>query len=298
MVKGKKSKIYIYDNGTALSMSTRSKFAESLKNGNFDVMYNERSRAELAAEADLISCIGGDGTLLRLLHNCDFPTAPIIGVNTGHLGFFQELTPDDIGKFIDAYNNDRYTVQNLPAIDAVITFAGGGYVQNPVTAENDVIKSAEIERRIRITALNEVMMRGILTHMAHFDVSVGDTIIQQFSGDGILVSTPAGSTAYNYSLGGSIVSPELRMMQLTPVAPASTDAYRSYRSSIILPLDKKVTLRPLDRSAEEPLFFTYDGLESSFEKVKRIEFIISSRSVNIIRFEAYNYWEKLREKLL
>lgn len=273
-------KIYIYTNGTDMSIEARNKFINSLKNSNFDVLYNEKSRKELALDADLIACIGGDGTFLHFVHDCDFPSKPIIGINTGHLGFFQELNSNnrDIEKFSKAYFNNEYILQVIPVLETDIVFKNG-------------IKE-------RIYAINEMMVRGPLTNLTHFEVKINDTVIQNFSGDGILVSSEVGSTAYNYSLGGSIVAPGLGVLQLTPVAPASTNAYRSYHSSIILPIDGVIRLTTARRTAYEPIYLTYDGFESIFDDVSYIEIKKSSRLINLIRFKEYDYWTKLRDKLI
>ena len=273
-------KIYIYTNGTDMSLDMREKFVSMLKDADFDVLYNEKSRKELANEADLIACIGGDGTFLHFLHDCNFPSCPIIGINTGHLGFFQEVKADqkDIERFIEAYFRDDYLMQKIPVLETDVVFKSG-------------------EKR-SIYTLNEMMARGPLTNLTHFEVSINDTVIQNFSGDGILVSTEVGSTAYNYSLGGSIVQPGLGVLQLTPVAPASTNAYRSYHSSIILPIDGKVKLSTVHRTSNEPIYLTYDGLESIFNDVSYIELKKSSKVVSLIRFREYDYWSKLRDKLI
>lgn len=273
-------KIYIYTNGTDMSIEARNKFINSLKNSNFDVLYNEKSRKELALDADLIACIGGDGTFLHFVHDCDFPSKPIIGINTGHLGFFQELNANnrDIERFSKAYFNNEYILQVIPVLETDIVFKNG--------------------KSERIYAINEMMVRGPLTNLTHFEVKINDTVIQNFSGDGILVSSEVGSTAYNYSLGGSIVAPGLGVLQLTPVAPASTNAYRSYHSSIILPIDGVIRLTTARRTADEPIYLTYDGFESIFDDVSYIEIKKSSRLINLIRFKEYDYWTKLRDKLI
>lgn len=275
-----RKKLYIYTNGTDISIEMREKFVSALQDADFKVLYNEKNRIELAHEADIIACIGGDGTFLHFLHDCNFPPCPIIGINTGHLGFFQELKAGDkdLTRFIKAYLNDDYVMQIIPVLETDV-----------------ILKSGE---RHSIYTLNEMMVRGPLTNLTHFEVSINDTVIQNFSGDGILVSTEVGSTAYNYSLGGSIVAPGLGVLQLTPVAPASTNAYRSYHSSIILPIDGKVKLATARRTSDEPIYLTYDGFESIYEDVSFIELKKSSKKINLIRFKEYDYWSKLRDKLI
>ena len=130
-----------------------------------------------------------------------------------------------------------------------------------------------------------------------FDGSASDYIkSHRFSGDGICVASPAGSTAYNYSLGGAIVDPRLKVLQVTPIAPMNTTAYRSFTSSILLPSDLYLGVVP-EENYEEIKVIT-DSVEHKFEKVKAINIKISDRVVNLVRFESYDFWDKVKTKFL
>ena len=120
---------------------------------------------------------------------------------------------------------------------------------------------------------------------------------ERFSGDGILVPTPAGSTAYNYSLGGSIVDPRLNLLQVTPLAPMNTTAYRSFTSSIILPPDLSIRINP-EYSGEEGLLIVPDSMEHLHEGVEEIYLEFSSFIVKLLRFENYDFWSKVKSKFL
>ena len=87
-------------------------------------------------------------------------------------------------------------------------------------------------------------IKGSDSYSIHLNISIGGSFIERFSGDGLLIATPAGSTAYNYSLGGSIVDPRLKILQVTPIAPMNTTAYRSFTSSILLPSDLSLGVVP------------------------------------------------------
>lgn len=99
MKKLDRKKIYIYQNDVPKSYEARQQFTDEVTKRGYTIVdsYDET--------VGLITCIGGDGTFLRLVHACDFPTSPIIGINTGHLGFFQEILPEDISGFLDSYEN-------------------------------------------------------------------------------------------------------------------------------------------------------------------------------------------------
>ena len=262
--------ISIFTNETELSIDVKSALTRELINRGYTVM------SEYSRDAELLICVGGDGAFLETIHNCDFPETPIVGVNTGHLGFFQEVLPEDIRKFIDDYESGDYTIQKLSTVMCVVTSSDGS--QN------------------KHTGLNEITVTGRKSYSVHFHISIGDKPIEKFSGDGILVATSAGSTAYNYSLGGSIVDPRLNLLQVTPLAPMNTTAYRSFTSSILLPSD--LTLGVIPESSENRIYITNDGIETGYSDVKSIEVKTSDKYVNLIRFRDYDFWNKVKDKFL
>lgn len=264
-------RIYIYKNNTELSEETQVKLSAILPEYGFEEVN------EYSSDVDLIACIGGDGTFLNMAHKCNFPTSPIIGINTGHLGFFQEVLPSDLNEFMEIYTAGNYSLQTIKPIAA------------------DIYCEDEVYRHY---GLNEIMIRGPHTHITHLSVEIDGITVQDFCGDGILVSTNVGSTAYNYSLGGSIVAPELDVLQMTPIAPSNTNAYRCFHSSVIYPSHKKVTLITENNTKTDELFIAYDGLLNTYDNVSKIVISQSEMSVNLIRFSDYGYWAKLKDKLL
>ena len=109
-----------------------------------------------------------------------------------------------------------------------------------------------------------------------------------------MVSTPAGSTAYNYSLGGSIVDPRLRLLQATPIAPMNTTAYRSFTSSILLPPDLSMEVKPVDNSSKVKITIAFEF----FDNVSNIEVSLSETNVKLLRLESYDFWSKVKSKFL
>ncbi len=129
------------------------------------------------------------------------------------------------------------------------------------------------------------------------NVFFGDAMIERFSGDGILVSTPAGSTAYNYSIGGSIVDPHLELLQMTPIAPMNTTVYRSFTSSLILPSNQLLTLIP-DMRQDPYINIQSDGFIREFNDVKKITIGYSTKKIHLVKFSGYEFWTKVKEKFL
>lgn len=244
--------------------------------------------------ASLIIVIGGDGSFLRTLRQFDFPAIPFVGVNTGHLGFFQELFEEDIDEFIEKYNTGRFKRQSYRTVSGCIEYDSG---------------------RQTFRALNEIAIKAADSRLAHLDIYIGENLISEYHGDGVLISTPAGSTAYNYALGGSIVDPRLDLLQLTPIAPVNTTAYRSFTSGIALPPGLPVRILISDSAGsslaaataagandEEGVFneilIATDGNERRFSGVIHIEAGLSEQSVELLRFKDNEFWTTVKQKLL
>lgn len=264
-------KIIIYSSTTAPSKRTEKLLRKKLDNVGFTVV------DEFCKDADLLVCIGGDGTFLEAIHTFDFPEMPIIGINTGHLGFFQEIMPDKLDDFIFNYSQDKYSIQSLSTVKVKVRAQG------------------EVHEHI---GLNEVVICGDSTRSVHLNMSIDGSFIERFSGDGLLISSPAGSTAYNYSLGGSIVDPRLKLLQVTPIAPMNTTAYRSFTSSILLPSDLSLGIVPELRGKHHQIQIMYDGYSQIYEKIDDIEVSFSDIEVNLLRFETYDFWTKVKSKFL
>lgn len=263
-------KISLFTNGTRVSDKVKDELTEMLLESGHIVT------TEYKGDSDLIICIGGDGAFLETIHKCDFPSCPTVGINTGHLGFFQEVRPQKLQDFLAAYEKGQYSIQELSTVKCTITTESG--------------------EEFTHVGLNEIAIKGRHSYSVHLFISIGGRPIEKFSGDGILVATSAGSTAYNYSLGGSIVDPRLKLLQVTPIAPMNTTAYRSFTSSILLPSDLSIGIRP-ERS-ENRIFILNDGIETGYENVRNIEVSASDEVVNLIRFKNYDFWHKVKDKFL
>lgn len=227
-------------------------------------------------DAELMIAIGGDGSFLRSIHSNNFPTVPIVGINTGHLGFFQEILPDQIDAFVEDYVEGRYFIQQINPVQATIS-----------TKKNTV----------RLLAINEFSVKDSNSRTIHLELSVNENLMEQFSGDGVIISTPTGSTAYNYSSGGSIIDPSLKTLQITPLSPINTNAYRSFTSSIVLPHDAIIRIKPENRF-DSSVMVIMDGNKQEYRQVQDISFETSEIHLNLLRLEDYEFWKKVKEKFL
>lgn len=263
-------KIFLYSNGRRASIECEDMFRRKIPDIGLSII------DEYSPDADLLICIGGDGTFLEALHKFKFPQMPIIGINTGHLGFFQELMPDQLDYLLSEFKAEHYKLQPMSTAEIEIQTSVGKY---------------------RHMGLNEVVIRSPNNHTIHLDISIDGVFMQRFSGDGVVVSTPAGSTAYNYSLGGSIVDPRLMLLQLTPIAPMNTTAYRSFTSSILIPSDLKFGLVPEVDSASA-ITVVYDGYSANYTDVREMNVTYSPVKVHLVRFDRYDFWTKVKSKFL
>lgn len=137
-------------------------------------------------------------------------------------------------------------------------------------------------------AINEVVVKGDKSRTIHLSLDVNGKHIQNFSGDGMIISTPTGSTAYNYAAGGSIVDPGLNLMQLTPLYPINTNAYRCFTSSIIFSSESIIKIIPEYRF-EDSILIVIDGVEYRFNHMSNIEVSISDLKIKLLRMLDYDF---------
>lgn len=269
-IGGDLKNVCIFSNNTDLSKTAesilREKFAES----------GVAAGETLTDDTDLLVVIGGDGSMLSAIHEFDFPSVPVIGINTGHLGFFQEIAPEHVGLLLDRYRQGKFSIQKSHAIRAKIYTDEGCET---------------------LDGMNEIVIRGPQSYSTHLNIFIGDSFIEKFSGDGILVASSAGSTAYNYSVGGAIVDPRINVLQVTPIAPMNTTAYRSFMSSIILPPDMQLNVDP-EYKHDKVLYVMDDGFEHRFDAPTHITIEISDKEISLLRLEDYDFWNKVKTKFL
>ncbi|MDY0257021.1 MULTISPECIES: NAD(+)/NADH kinase [Gudongella] len=227
-------------------------------------------------DAELNICIGGDGAFLRAIHRNAFPQIPFVGINTGHLGFFQEISPKEIDLFIERYLKGDYKTENIFLVDA---------------------KVCTKSKCFYLTGVNEIVIKGVKSKIVHLEVFIDNNHLERFSGDGLIVSTPAGSTGYNFSAGGSIVYPSLSSLQITPLAPISSSAYRSLPNSAIVPGGSIIMIKPEYRY-ENSILVVNDGMEFRYEGIVSIDLTLSPNSIYKLNFSKDMYWNNLKSKFL
>lgn len=262
--------INIIANRNKDSQITLQKLRKLLQNHGY------RVSTETDPNAILNICIGGDGAFLRAVHKTSFPTVPFVGINTGHLGFFQEIHKSALEEFVENYTTGNFTLEKIHLMECNVETR---------------------DRNYRLHALNEFVVRNQTSQVVHLEVFIADRHLQSFSGDGLIISSSAGSTAYNYSAGGAILYPSLNGYQLTPLAPINTKAYRSLYNSIVIPNDTMMEIVPERRYASSMLVIA-DGMELKFRQIRNLRFDIADRYIQRLVFNKNYYWTNLKDKFL
>ena len=262
--------INIITNKNYQSRKTAAILSDKLRSKGFTITEKYNNNAELNI------CIGGDGAFLRAVHRNKFPKIPFVGINTGHLGFFQEVSPEEIDEFIELYMKKDYHLEEILLVSAEISTK---------------------DKSFSLTGVNEIAIKGVKSKVVHLKVYIDDNHLQQFSGDGIIISTPVGSTAYNFSSGGSIIYPSLRTLQITPLSPISSEAYRSLPNSAVIPGDIVISIKPEFRY-ENSILLINDGMEFKYDNIVNINLKLSDKTINRLVFDKNMYWNNLKSKFL
>jgi NAD+ kinase len=223
--------------------------------------------AELSQRADLLVSLGGDGTMLRAMRLADRQRSPVLGVNLGKLGFLAEVDVPDLPDALSAIDRHEYTTEPRLAVDAVIG-------DQLITAFNDI---AFVRFPGQKTAAIAVIAEG------HRFVS--------YAADAIVVATPTGSTAYSFSAGGPIVSPEVEALLVTPAAPHS-----AYNRGLVVGCKDQLALEVLATSG--PLAVEADGnIAASVEPGDRIELLPRPGAAHVVRLGHTTFYQRVRRKL-
>lgn len=225
---------------------------------------------------DLGIAIGGDGSFLRMVKNNNFDSNPYyIGINAGTLGFMQEVKPNQIDELIEEIKDYKYKVDEIG-------------IQETIVNSKDTSKS--------FYSLNEILVRDERFKVIKVAITIDDDLLENYTGDALLIATSSGSTAHNLSYGGSIVYNNFSTLQITPVGPVNSKSFRTLPNSIIVPDYKEIKIVP--NSEYKDYILTVDGENTIFKDVDEIKTTIRGKKIKMMRFSHYNFPKKINEKLL
>jgi NAD+ kinase len=231
-------------------------------------------KTELAAAADLLITFGGDGTLLSVARHAP-EHVPILGVNMGTLGFLTEVRVEEFPEMLER------------------VLAGEHFVEPRVTFDVS-IRGPQRDASARYRVLNDVVInKGAVARIIEMKVTVAGNFVSTFRGDGLIVSTPTGSTAYNLSAGGPIIYPTMGAVVLTPICP-----HMLTNRPIVLPDELDVEIAITKDVEGHDIYLTLDGQEGiAVTPDDRICVRKSAHPILLVQSPDKNYFDVLRNKL-
>lgn len=224
---------------------------------------------------DIVFSFGGDGTMLGAIHkymNCS-DRIKFVGIKTGSLGFFTDFGYSEFDQAIAMIQNKECKENKYNLLEFVFKnnhHEEKGYAVNEVSIVNPI-------------------------HTQIIEVSIDDKLFEIFRGTGLLISPPTGSTAYNKSLGGSIIDPKIEAFQLTEFAAINNTVYNAISSPIILSKGTKLTLKTKESGN---IYLSVDGKEYKFINLTEIEVRLADKYVNIISKKDTLFWDRVKKAFL
>ena len=238
----------------------------------FDLTQVKGTKLEdIPDQADIIMVFGGDGTMLRVARSIQGRPAPILGVNLGSLGFLTETTLEDLYPALERVLEGKYSIDRRDMLKIVVQRG-----------------SEEIETH---HALNDAVINsGALARLIHIDAFVEEDFIATFPADGMIISTPTGSTAYSLSAGGPVLYPQLDSVVMTPIC-----SHTLTNRPLVIPAQSNI--RVVVKSGEE-VMLTVDGqIGVPLEEGDEVRCTRSQYGVELIQAGRKDFFDVLREKL-
>ncbi len=229
-------------------------------------------KQDIPDNIDYVLVLGGDGTLLNTARNMVGKNIPILGINLGQLGFLTEIELDNLIDGLQRFCDGKYQIEERMMLYASVE-------RNGLEVDN-------------YTVLNDIVVtKGAFARLIELETYVGECYVSNYTSDGLIVSSPTGSTAYSLSAGGPIAAPDLEVIIFTPICPHSLHA----RPIIISP-DK--TVRVVVRSKNSEVMLTVDGQYGfKLQEGDIISITKSKYKTKLVRLEGRSFYYVLREKL-
>ena len=252
------------------------KIKELFEKVNIDIYLEENSAnmiglkglslEELSLKVDFLISVGGDGTLFSVVRRSFRFEKLVLGINLGTLGFLTDISMEELPKFVEDLKNDIYKIDTRMMVEGSVNL-------NKFVAFNDIVIS-----------------RKSISSMIKIEGKIDGKDFNSYYGDGVIISTPTGSTAYNLSVGGPIVYPLTEAFIITPVAPHSLT-----QRPLVMPADFEIEFKIIDNQGAVVIVDGQDIYE--VEQNQSIKINIASKKAKMIHRIQRNYFEVLSEKL-
>ncbi|WP_158736135.1 NAD kinase [Alteribacillus sp. YIM 98480] len=226
---------------------------------------------------DIVITVGGDGTLLQAFHYYHefLEETCFVGIHTGHLGFYADWKPEEVEKLVIHIAKTPFQVVEYPLLEVVVRHHDGPHAD-------------------RYLALNECTVKTMEGSLV-CNIDIKGEKFETFRGDGLCISTPSGSTAYNKALGGAILHPSLASMQLSEMASINNRVYRTVGSPLIMPQHHTCLLKPLN---DVEMQITIDHKSMVDQSVKSIQCRVAEEKVRFARFRPFTFWKRVKESFV
>ena len=238
------------------------------KSASIKTFYNHN---ELTKDIDFVFCLGGDGTILDAVTYVRDKNIPIVGINIGRLGFLADISKENIAEAVNDILNKKFTIEERALLELETTdnnFSDFNYALNELT-----------------------IVKKDTASMITIHVYLDDIFVNSYWADGLIISTPSGSTAYSLSVGGPIVVPNSENFIITPIAPHTLTV-----RPIVIKDDKKITIKIEGRSKNYLL--TLDSRSEKISASSVIEITKSSNIIKFVKFSEIDYYSTIRNKLM
>lgn len=230
----------------------------------------ESGKNDIARSCDMVVSLGGDGSMLSAARVVGERSLPILGINLGSLGFLTEVTQDQIIDSLVRIKENNYRIEERMLLETSLPSSDS----NPYFALNDV-----------------VIDHWESTSMINLDLLADDELVSSYNVDGIIISTPTGSTAYSLSVGGPIISPSLEAIAVSPISPHTLTL-----RPIIFPADNVLTIKT--GAIKDKLRVSVDGrIVGGLESGQKLGIRRASHKIKLIKFGDKSFYSILRRKL-
>ncbi|HEM5491192.1 TPA: NAD kinase [Streptococcus suis] len=226
---------------------------------------------------DIVISIGGDGMLLSAFHKYEklIDRVRFVGIHTGHLGFYTDYRDFEVDKLIENLKLDTGARVSYPILNVKVILLDG--------------------RIIEARALNEATIKRLSKTMVA-DVIINNVPFERFRGDGISVSTPTGSTAYNKSLGGAVLHPTIEALQIAEVASLNNRVYRTLGSSIVVPKKDKIVIEP---KHSDRYSIAVDNKTYVYDNIEKIEYQIDQHKIHFVATPSHtSFWNRVKDAFI
>ena len=221
--------------------------------------------------ADMVISLGGDGTFLKAASRVGSKGIPILGINTGRLGFLADISPEEMRETFNEIYDHRYRIEERSVLQLKC--------DNPLLTREPY-------------ALNEIaVLKRDSTSMISIRATIDGMPLATYQADGLIVATPTGSTAYSLSVGGPIIAPDSKTIALTPVAPHSLNI-----RPIVICDDREITLDVESRSHN--FLVAIDGRSESCSETTRLTIAKAAHTVKVVKRINHRFFDTLRNKMM